>query len=199
MTTDTVALTARPSRVGRVLLQLFLVMLFAVLVMAVLCFIPRTSTLGKSGSRDAVSRVTAGLRALEGLRRGRTVGRSFKETDINGYMQYSLARRMKVESISVDVGEGFVRARMVRKFGPLSLGPIELEPKMSFDVACVPVGGALAVRKSAMGLMPLVGPLKSIAARPVYDRLSAQAEWKALHFVSEIRAENDALWIQAQR
>jgi hypothetical protein len=165
------------------------------LVLAVVAFIPQATPIGAEGSRAGAGIVSGFVRAGEHLARGRTLGRRFSESEINGFFLGDKARQMKVESFSADITEGAIRARMVRKLPPFKVGSWQIQPTLSCEAVFVPNGKRLSVRSARHGMLPLVGPIKSLVGRLMQARLSNLPESAGLQFISEIRASDDSLEI----
>jgi hypothetical protein len=188
--TDTVKKAALGSWFARHWGLLVFLVVLVIIAMTGLAFFPETGVVGKQGTRTSVIRVNNPLRALKNVGRGRTLGVGFSEQDINGYMRYYKAPKMKVDSLSVFVGEGYFNVRLIRSVDLFKVGSFSLEPKVSYDFAFVPRGGLVRARKATMGRLPLFGPLKHSAVRNLYALLAAQPEWAAFGSVSEVAVEN---------
>ena len=183
-------------RVGPVVVVLVVAVL---LLAAVLAAIPNTGLVGEKGTSSNGQRVVSPLRAMARLGQRRSLGRTFREADINGYLQFNKARDMGLDSMSVKILDGCMIVRVVRTLGPLDLGKFSLGPKLSYDLVCVPVEGGLRVSKASLGHLPMVGPAKSGVVRSVQKRLATQKEWAAFEHLKKIEAKEGTVSVEVAR
>jgi hypothetical protein len=146
----------------------------ALLAVASLAFWPQSERIGEKPAAGGSSRMSGPLRAMAGLRPGQSIGRAFTEADINSLFSTERAKEMGIESLSVEIYDGFFNVRMVCPLPEIKLGSIDLQPKLSYDYACVPVGSVVRVRK-------------------------AQKEWSSFENTTEIRAEKGKIWIKVAK
>ena len=175
------------------------VLLSVAIVLGVLSLIPSTQPIGAEPFRDGVSKVASPLATMRNLPRGRVVARTFSEADINGYFRYGKARELKFESVSLSIGEGFFVAHIVERLGPWRLGTMEVTPRLSYRLACLPLGTAIRVSKVKMGILPLVGPPKTAVIRKIHRRFAAQPEWESFEHLTAIRATPGVIELEASR
>lgn len=81
---------------GKIAAAVVVMILVSALVLAGLCFVPVSDAIGEQGSPSSVHNVAGPLRALSGLRSGQSLGRSFPESDINGYLALAVVKRARV-------------------------------------------------------------------------------------------------------
>jgi len=160
---------------------------------------PHMQPLGKKGSKSGSQRVAGTLQAMTRIGRGASLGRDFTEADINGYFEFSKAKEMDAESVSIRVGQGYFTVRVVRIIGPLKLGSVQLRPRVSQELVCVPAGTRVQVASASVGHLTWLGPFRNSVASRIYRMVSAQPEWSVFQNLSEIRAEPEKLWIGVKK
>lgn len=174
-----------------------LLLLIPVLLIAS-AFWPSLSPIGQPGVASGTSGVTRQLGVLTTIARGRAVSLEISEKDINGYLQYSRIKKTPVSSLSVRCMPGAMVARMVKPLmPPITLGSIRLEPKISYEVVCVPIGRQVGIARASIGHLRAVGPLRSIAVAPFLGLLKGGREERILGQVSEMRVEEGKLILTA--
>lgn len=175
------------------------ILALAIVAMAAAAFVPSGKRIGEAGTAASGGRVTSPLRSLQYVAKGRSIERTFTEAEINGYFRHFKVRKMPVKSVSVASSDGYFAVRIVRAIGPLEIGTVVIEPKISYDLMCVPVGGAIRVRHARMGQMPLLGPLKTLVVRRIHRVFAQEKEWAAFAQVKEIRAEKGKITLRAEK
>lgn len=190
---DLVATRVRTISYGKLVVQVVGAVVLVIVVALVVAFIPQTSMIGVEGSRAGASEIANLSRTATFLQRGQPMQRRVTEANINGFFVGNRSREMKVESFSVDIVSGAIRARMVRTLGPFDVGSWHIQPKFSTECVFIPDNGRLRFGSARQGLLPLVGPFKSAAIRGMYRRLASLHEWSIVKVVSAVQAEDDAL------
>ena len=203
MSRDTLGTMQQESWLRRFRGWIALGVLVLLAIPVVLAMWPQTELLGEAGRPVGRMRVRDGLNTVQRHAanpqvRGFEV--SFAERDINGYFAYSKTGEMGLESVSVRVGDGAFRIRVVRKLAEVNLRFVKWVPQISTDMLLVPIGPALRPRQVTVGRLRLIGPLRRPAIRGMWKRFSAQREWQALSSAaSEIRAESGQLIVVVAR
>jgi hypothetical protein len=141
-------------------------------------------------------RVVGALRVLENLRPGRTLGRDFTEEDINGFFEFVKSKEMGAKSVSVVVGDGWFRVRVIRLLGSFKFGTFVVEPTVSYDLMCVPMGGIVRVTQLTMGHLTWLGPFRRTVLRRVHGMFAAAPEWAVLLNANDIQAEEGKIWLE---
>jgi len=198
MSSNAVLKAPRSSFLARHWGKLVALLILVLLASASLAFFPRPEPIGDRGSSTDASRLAGPLRMLTNLAAGRTLGAEFSEPGINAYL-HRKARLLGVESLSVDVRDGYFAVRMVESLQPVSLGSFKFTPRFSYDHVFVPAGPVVRARSVWVGRLPLIGPFKSIVVRRLHLLMAAQREWQAFEHVAEIKAEDDTIRIKAVR
>lgn len=150
-----------------------------------------TGRLGADGTRGGMRRIESVFRKLAVLQKGDTRDVAFTESDINAYFEFKGAKEMGVDSLTVDVQNGFLYARMVKTWfgvGDFSLG-------ISHTVRCGAAGGRLRVVKAKMGKVALMGPLKSISGGGIEKKLQGRREWKLLKTAKKIKIYKEKIHV----
>lgn len=168
-------------------LKLLWILLIVPIVLAGLAFWPDAAPIGKEGTRLGSQRVDGSLRLFQDLKKGRTLGREFTEEDINGYFKFDKAAKLQAESITMQVFEGYLQLRVVRAMNRIKLGSVELVPRVSYDLYCVPMGSLLRVSKVRMGHLSCAGPLKTSVIRKIYGMVAAEKEWAVFTDMTELK------------
>lgn len=170
------------------------------LAMVAAAFWPRLDPVGQPGTASGTSGVTRQLGVLASMTGGRSLELEIGEKDVNGYMQYSRIKKTPVSSLSVRCMEGAMAVRMVKALSPpITVGPVRIEPKISYDLLCVPMGKQVAIARASIGHLRALGPLRPIAVRPFIQFLRGGREEKILEQASEIRVEEGKLILKAGR
>jgi len=198
ISSSTVTARERPNFFLRHWGKLFTILIVILLGAGSLAFFPNPEPIGKRGSSTDAARVQGPLRRLASLSRKRTLGAEFAERGINAYL-HRKARSLRVESLSVDVGDGSFMVRMVEALQPVSLGSFKFTPRFSYDYIFVPAGPVVRARRAAVGRLVVIGPLKHAVVRKLHLLLASQAEWKAFEHAAEIKAEDGKIKVKAVR
>ena len=167
--------------------------------LAGLAFWPQQTPVGKKGTRMGGQRAIGALRAMADNKSGRTLGRDFTEEDINGFFEFFKAKKLNVESLSLQVANGYFKVRVIQNVGTLPLGSYRIEPRVSYDLLCVPVSSSVRVSGAAMGHLQWLGPAKSTVVRKVYGLLAKEPEWATFADLSEVRADEGKLWVSVSK
>ncbi|MCE9615793.1 MAG: hypothetical protein K8T26_16105 [Lentisphaerae bacterium] len=199
MTRENVSQQRSVSVVLPIMLKLLGFALAVVVVLVVLACIPQSTPIGVQGSGAGYGTVAALSRTAKHLPRGQMVGRRVSEADLNGFFKGDSLRRMKVDAFTIDITEGAIRVRMVETLGRMDIGSWQLRPRLSTDLTVAPGGKSLRFGRARQGLLPLVGPLKTMAIRRVYQRLAALDEWAICKSIADVQAHGDALDVSLQR
>jgi len=203
MSSSTVGTMQQESWLRRFRGWIILGVLVLLTIPVVLAMWPQTELLGEAGRPVGRMRVRDGLSTLQRHAANpqiRGFELAFAERDINGYFAYSKTGEMELESVSVRIGDGAFRIRVVRKLAEVNLGFVKWVPQVSTDMLLVPIGSVLRPRQVTVGRLRLIGPLRRPAIRGVWNRFAAQREWEILSSAaSEIRAENGQLVVAVAR
>jgi hypothetical protein len=175
----------------------------AVVVLLLVCvgmaLWPNMEPVGEKGTPGGASRVSARLTTMGRLQKDRTVVFTFAEKDINGFLEYRKIGKMKVQSLSVDVGEGYLRVRVVRRLKAIGFGPVQFNPTISQELLCTPSGSMLRIRRAWFGHLRLWGPVRTTVSRSLYKMFSRQREWKAFQHITDIAAEDEKVVVKVKR
>jgi len=110
-----------------------------------------------------------------------------------------VAPSLGFQSISVDAHDGYFFVRAVRGLGVVRVRSFRVVPKLSYELACVPIGGGVAVRKASVGHLPLAGPAKKLAVNGLVRALSSHETWQVLERASRIESGVDSLSLAVER
>jgi len=160
---------------------------------------PRSATIGLAGTVVGGGRVETQLGAIRGASAGQSMTATFSERDINGYLAFKVAPSLGFQSISVDAHDGYFFVRAVRGLGVVRVRSFRVVPKLSYELACVPIGGGVAVRKASVGHLPLAGPAKKLAVNGLVRALSSHETWQVLERASRIESGVDSLSLAVER
>lgn len=166
----------------------------AVLVILVLALVglaawPKTGQFGTMGTPSDGKRLQAQLNSLRLLRDGQTLGVTLTEMDINSHLRFFKLKRLNVDAFYVGLESGYAFVRIVRDLGKIGVASYSVNPKLSMDLVCMPVGPRLVVRKATLGHLQLVGPARTMAVRRLYRMLGEEPEWGLLKDVDEVNVE----------
>jgi hypothetical protein len=159
------------------------------------------SPAGAPPKLGAAAGVRARIWGLEdALNVGQSAGGAFTEEDINAYLA-SRAGDLGFASLSVCLTPGRFVLRGVRTLGPLHVGQKSLGPvRVSYDVVGYPAGSNLNIRRGGIGHMPLFGPLKRFALKPMAQGLAkARKEQSFLKKAADIKVLEHKVAITLQR
>jgi hypothetical protein len=160
---------------------------------------PQQAPIGEAGSRASASSVSRSVLALRQIVAGRELGRDFAEADINAYFSQHKNRELGADSVSVAIGEGDLRVRVVRSFRSVKLGRFEVRPAFSGELRFVPAGNLMRVQSGVAGHLPLMGP----AAYPViawFRRIAgSQQEGEILNLLREAKVVQGRLTLVCGR
>ncbi|MBN2301107.1 MAG: hypothetical protein JXN60_01190 [Lentisphaerae bacterium] len=157
-----------------------------------------TKPIGKPASKGG--RIVEGsIMSFSRLRQGQRLGRKFTEEDINAFLALK-AEQWNLESFSVSLGDGRCDVHIVKSILPqgITISSYKLDPKMSYDLICVPSGGKLVAWKASFGHLPL-GPFKSMVVGKIAALLSEDKDWKALEAVTEIKVTSEGVELFAKK
>ena len=182
----------------RLVLQIVPTVLLVLIILGVLAYVPQAQLIGARASSNGVQEVQALVHTVMRMPRGQTLGRRVTESDMNAFLA-AAARRMNAESFSVEFSEGVIRARLVVRTGLFDIGSKRIRPKVSYQATFVPVQNRLRFKSASRCLLPLFGPMKSMAVKPMYERASKMSEWVVCKDIYEIQAHEDALDITFKR
>jgi hypothetical protein len=172
------------------------VLLVAMLVLALW---PAMAPLGKAGTRAGAMRTKSQLSGLSMVQQGQMLAPILAEKDVNAFFEHFKVPSMKVQSVTTDFRKGFFVVRIVRKLGSITFVRWRVEPRISHDVVCLPVGGRVRVRGVKMGHLPLIGPARNAAARSVHRLFAAQPEWSVLAKLDKIEVDDDRIVLTVRR
>ena len=191
MTSDNVARVTKPNWFKRYSMELIGLPVVLVALAIILAIWPRTDLVGEKGTLIGAKRVENALLAFGSVKPGQTMGalQSFSEKDINGYFEYVQAPKLHATSVSVVIGDGYVRARVIRTLFSMVIWKIRFSPKSSVEWVCVPVEGRLAVVKGSIGHLPMAGPGKGIMAGKLAALFASQREWAGLSYVKDVKLQ----------
>jgi uncharacterized OB-fold protein len=164
-----------------------------------MAFWAQTELLGEKGTRFGGQRVATKLEQMKRMGGNQTLKVDFPEKDINGYFEFFKPKGVVADSVSVGVSDTAFTVRIVRKLGSMGVAKIRVEPTVSYDFVCVPVGERVAVSQAKMGHLPLVGPLRTSAIRSNLKVFSSQAEWQAFQNVSTLQIANKAVVMELRK
>ena len=169
-----------------------MVIVLIVLIPVALALWPKTTAIGKPASSGGDKRVEVGVKASSTIKKGQTGNIAFAEEDINAYFEQGKAKAAGFDTVRVSLLQGFFTAQAIR---PLFQLPFKVKGnpftvKMSFEVVCVPVkGGTVVVRKAAVGHLPMIGPMKAIAAGQFRKGADAQKDWTTFKSAAETKID----------
>ena len=187
LSSETVAEITRRPLVSLRFLKILWLLLLAPIIIAALAFWPDSAPIGRDGTRLGMQRVEGSLHLLADVKKGRTLGREFTEEDVNGYFKFDKAAKLQTESISVQAFEGYIQVRVVRALSMIRLGSVEVVPRVSYDLFCVPMGSLVRVSKVRMGHLSWLGPMKTSVVRSIYRMASSQKEWAVFGDMTELK------------
>lgn len=199
LTSETIPVTVSLGGTGKVFALLMVAILLLAILIVGLCMVPDRTPLGKEGTQDAGKYIVGPLRALQGLGSGQTLGRSFREADINGYFEAVVIKRIHLVAFYVDVKPDTIMVRMTKKAGPFKLGSLKARPAITYQVAYKVEGDRLVAESARVGLVPMVGTLKRFAVKPIEHAVTSQHEWHAFRNVTQIRSDENAIWVEVTR
>jgi hypothetical protein len=199
MNSETVAESLKRSRFPHLFAKLLKVLLILLAGCVLLAVWPRTTPLGKAGTRLGGQRVISALNAMARTSGGRTLGRDFSEEDVNGYFEHFKSEKMAGKAVSVRLLPGYFRVRIVQPLTTVKTSRFRLEPKASYELLCAPVGGTVRVLSASLGHLKCVGPMKTQVARRVHRLFAAEPEWATLARAEEIRAEEGKIWLNVRK
>ncbi len=151
---------------------------------------PRLAPIGTVGNAAGTSNIGRQLGVLSGIGPGRSISIEVAEKDLNGYFQYSRIKKTKITSLSLHCVKGAFSVQMVVPLiPPIAIGPVSLEPKISYSLLVVPVGKQFRVVRAHIGHLRAFGPLKRVAVNPFMRLIAGGKEAAVLDRLSEVRCE----------
>jgi hypothetical protein len=178
---------------------ILLIVLIVVVGVAVACLLPSREPIGEMGTKLAKRKIQQALRVFKNLGARRSMGRSFKEADINGYLEHEAAQRMEVMNCSVDVRQGSLDVRMNQLLKRIRVGSFSVDLILTFEVTYQEQEGKLQLTGGRIGKMPLVNRLAVLSAKPIEARITGLKEWEAFRYVESVRADANALHVKVRR
>jgi hypothetical protein len=177
--TDTVAAMTRPAGRAGGWVKIAAWTVGALLALSVvLALWPNARPIGDRGNRPGGLRLQNQLRVVSTLRAGQKVDITMKEADLNAFIEHFKVQGTDIASLSASLRPGRIDVRMVRPLWRMDVKTFRLEPRVSIDLVLSPAGRGLRVRGASVGHLPLFGPLRTMAVRRVYGRVSVQKEWR---------------------
>lgn len=198
MKREDVAEAQKPSLIRRLLPWVVIVAVVLVFAIAGLALWPVTGSIGKEGDRKGGAYMARQLNVLNTLKENRSLKVSFTEENINGYLTFFKAEKLKVNSVSMSITNGCFSVRAVRTLGAWKVfkykdKSFNLTPTISIDLTCAVAGGKLSVSSASMGHLPLLGPARSPAVNAFQSAFAAEKDWACFKDASEIEAANGKL------
>ncbi|MFC1496967.1 zinc ribbon domain-containing protein [Verrucomicrobiota bacterium] len=178
---------------------LYGVLVLLALVVA-LVFWPKVKPIGRKGTHYNKRRLERQLRSFVAVGSKKSMSETLKEEDINGYFEYSKAEKIKADYVGFRVHDRFFAVRVVRPLWSWKISSLVIEPKISYDLFCVPVqGGRVAVRKAWIGHLRLMGPWKNVAVKSVCNMVANEKEWKPFRSVTKLSASKGKLSVTIKK
>jgi len=172
----------------------------AAVVMTALAFWPETEPIGDIGPRPAGKALAERLSVLSRLKRGQALGVTVSETGLNAFIEFFRRPELGVESYTVSLEPGRLRARLVKRIGRVQVSGWEITPAMSWEVETTPVGGVLHVTSARLGRLPAHGPLRAYVVRRFLATVADDPEWQRwTEGVASIEIEDDELTFTVER
>lgn len=165
---------------------------------AVVCLLPSREPIGEMGTKLATLKIQPALRLFQNSGARRLLGRSFKEADINWYLENVVVRRMNVLNCSVDIQQGLLDIRMNQLLQRFDLGLFSFDLILTFEATYREQGGTLQLTRGRVGKIPLIGVLAVASAKPIENRIKGLKEWEALQHVKSVRADSNALHVKVR-
>jgi len=198
MNSHKVAQSRQPLRIFSVLPKVLAGVVVLLLGLVGLAVWPHTMPLGRKGDKSDGQKVANALRVMETAKAGRVLGREFLEQDLNAYLEFFKAEDLGFKSISIAAMPGYFRVRFIKAARPLRPAGLTVEPKISYDLVCVPIGGRVMVRTVSIGHLRCVGPAKTMTVRRLMTLLRQCPEWATLARTEEIKSEQGKLWLSVK-
>lgn len=153
--------------------------------------------LGDAGTQVGRHRVEMKLEALTKGTPDTVAQEVFTETEINGYLA-GVAESLGLGTCTVDLREGYFAVRIVRPLAPaVQFAGMRIAPKYSVDMLCVPYKKSVTVGKAYFGHLRLMGPVKGMVTRPIFEKLLSDSRIAAVKRVTEIKSANGQLIVTA--
>jgi len=188
--------SGRSGRSGGIIL---LIVVMVVAGIAVVCLLPSREPIGEMGTKLAKRKIQQALRLFRNAGARRSLGRSFKEADINWYLEHVVVPRMDVLNCSIDVQQGVLDVRMNQLLQRIKLGSFSFDLILTFEATYQEQDGELQLKRGRIGKMPLIGVLAVASAKPIEDRITELKEWKAFQHMESVRADSNALHVKVRR
>ena len=155
---------------------------------------PEGDPLGRAPSKTGAKRV---LLALSGMRlpeSAETVGRAFRESDINAYLNQLCAEELGVSGLSVELTPDRIRLRMRQDDKPWNILWITFHSTFTHDLVLKPVeGGRVEVVGAKIGHLPLPPAFAESTAQRFRDLFEGEREMLVLKRVQEIELKDRAI------
>ena len=199
MSSEEVAEKQMPSWFSRHWPKLVVLAVILLLIPVGLALWPRTARVGEEGKPRGGRRIVTDMSMIGRLSKGQKTTRKLNEADINGYFEYTVKKKLEDFTVSVDVHEGWCLVRAVRSFGKVDLKAFKWEPKVSYDLKCIPHSGMLIPKGVSIGHQGVFGPFKTMAVKAVHKRLSSLREWKYVSHITDIEMADDTISLSAKK
>lgn len=179
--------------------RFFILFVLVGMVIIGACIVPSLEPIGEKGSpwsKKKLQKLQSTLQMFCDVPKGQAMGRSFKESDINKYLEQEAVLRMGAIGCSVDVRKGNLDVRMVRKIQHFELGSFSYDLILSFDAIYEEEDGLFKIRSGRIGQLPLFGISAKIPSKWIKLQLMKLSAWKSFWCVESVRADEDILRVR---
>ena len=155
---------------------------------------PEGDPLGLAPSKTGAKRVSLALRGMHLSEGADTVGRAFRESDINAYLNQLRAEELGVSGLSVELTPDRIRLRMRQDDKPWHILWMTFHPTFTYDLVLKPVeGGTVEVVGAKIGHLPLPSAFAESTAQRFRDLFEGEREMLVLKRVQEIELKDRAI------
>ena len=155
---------------------------------------PEGDPLGLAPSKTGAKRVSLALRGMHLSEGAETVGRAFRESDINAYLNQLRVEELGVSGLSVELTPGRIRLRMRQDDQPWNILWMTFHPTFTRDLVLKPVdGGRVEVVGARIGHLPLPAAFAESTAQRFRDLFEGEREMLVLKRVQEIELKDRAI------
>jgi len=155
---------------------------------------PEGDPLGLAPSKTGAKRVSLALRGMHLSESAETVGRAFRESDINAYLNQLRAGELGVSGLSVELTPDRIRLRMRQDDKPWNILWMTFHPTFTRDLVLKPVeGGKVEVVAAKIGHLPLPAAFAEPTAKRFRDLFEGEREMLVLKRLQEIELKDRAI------
>ncbi|OGV58850.1 MAG: hypothetical protein A2283_00700 [Lentisphaerae bacterium RIFOXYA12_FULL_48_11] len=168
----------------------FIPLFLLVVALVGLVMWPVNELIGAGGTSAGGRKIEGQIASLERLKAGQRFSYSVTEQDLNGYCTEVLAKKSKINSMSVKMFKGLLVTRMMNVYYEIKVEKVKVPIALSVEVKYVPEGARLKAARASIGHLPLPGPLARIGDKFISKIVMSEPKNANLSCVEDIKIED---------